>query len=97
MFSPLRTFTHVITSQAVELEAQAMTAALVRGGYLSGSELDLTQVAAHQLVDQAMSNLREANVAVRRRIWDRASDGEVHLVLELDREADMVHAAMVLG
>ena len=96
MLCPSRTYTHVITSQAVDLEAQAMTDALVRGRYPSGSELDLTQVAARQLVEQVMS-MHEANVAVRRRVWDRAADGGVYLVLELDREADMVHAVMFLG
>lgn len=97
MFCPLRTFTHSITPQAVDLEADLIRAAVASGGRPLRDGVDLTQVAANELVEQAMSDLHEANVAVTRRVWDRAPDGGVHLVIELDREADVVHAAIALG
>ena len=97
MLSPSRTYSHAITPQAVDLEANHMKAALALGGRPLRDGIDLTQVASQQLVEEVMSDLSEANVAVTRRVWGRTSDGGVQLVLEVEQEADVIHAGLALG
>lgn len=91
-----RTYIHAITSNAVDLEACEIEAALRRGGY-DPSGLDFGPQAAQRLVDEAMKALGMINLPVVQRVWSRQSNGGVELAIEFADVADVAAAKLVLG
>lgn len=83
-----RTYTHIITSAAVDLAAREIEAALLKGGY-DPSGLDFGPPAAQRLVDEAVAAATDLGIAVTRRGWSRSADGGADVAIEVARELDL--------
>ncbi|MHB2167784.1 hypothetical protein [Alsobacter sp. R-9] len=90
MLCPSRTHTHTITPQAIDLKAQAMADELVRGGCRVYHGLDLSEVAAQQLVEEVVEEATNAGAEVVRRVWNRRLDGVIEVAIEVASDADLV-------
>lgn len=96
MHCPSRSFVHVISANAVDLEAQMISAACRRGGY-DPARLDFSVQAAQRLVDEALESSAGLGIEVSQCHWVRTWNGGVEMAVETARADDLVGLKLALS